>query len=174
MSNTTIKIHEIPESNIIPAGWKLIVTILICEGVGFSSGLISRSGMDSWFSTLAKPSWNPPAYLFGPVWTTLYLLMGFSLWLIWKNNTPAIKKKRNAIRIFALQLFLNFWWSIIFFKFHSPGIALIGIFLIVLTLCLTIYYFSYISRLAAWLLVPYIAWVSFATLLNYNIWWMNR
>ncbi|MFM9909175.1 MAG: TspO/MBR family protein, partial [Chitinophagaceae bacterium] len=140
MNNTTIKINEIPESHIIPSGWKLIVAVLICEGVGIASGLLSRSEMDNWFSTLAKPSWNPPAYLFGPVWTTLYLLMGVSLWLVWKSNAPAIKK-RNAIRIFALQLFLNFWWSIIFFKLHEPGFAFIDIILMVITILLTIYQF---------------------------------
>jgi translocator protein len=157
----------------IPSLWKFVIAILICEAVGITSGLLSQSGMNTWFSTLNKPSWNPPAYLFGPVWATLYFLMGISLWLIWKTNAPE-NHKRNAVTIFAIQLFLNFWWSIIFFKFHSSGIALIDIFLMVITISLTIYYFSYISPLAAWLLVPYIAWVSFATVLNYTIWCMNR
>ena len=84
--------------------------------------------MNPWFETLNKPSWNPPAYLFAPVWTRLYLLMGISLWLIWKSNTPA-PQKINLIILFSLQLFLNFWWSIIFFKFHSPALALLNIIL---------------------------------------------
>jgi translocator protein len=153
--------------------WKFLIAILVCEGVGIASGLLSQGEIASWFNTLNKPTWTPPSSLFGPVWTILYFLMGMSLWLVWKVYATE-SHKRNAVTIFAIQLFLNFWWSIIFFKFHSPGIALIDIFLMAITISLTIYYFSFISRLAAWLLVPYIAWVSFATVLNYNIWWMNR
>ncbi len=156
----------------IPSLWKLIIAILICEAVGISSGLLSRAGMNTWFDMLNKPGWNPPAYLFGPVWTTLYFLMGISLWLIWKSNAAAVKK-RNAVALFAIQLFLNFWWSLLFFKFHSPELAFIDIMLLLITIFFTIYYFSGISKLAAWLLVPYIAWVSFATVLNYTIWKLN-
>lgn len=173
MSNTTINLKQNAPANVIPDGWKLIVAIVICEGVGIISGLLSRSEMNTWFATLAKPSWNPPAYLFGPVWTTLYLLMGVSLWIIWKSDTIAIKKKRNAINIFAVQLFLNFWWSILFFKLHQPGLAFIDILLMLITILLTIYQFFKISKLAAWLLVPYISWVIFASVLNYTIWKMN-
>lgn len=153
--------------------WKLIIAIIICEGIGISSGLLSQSDMTTWFSTLNKPSWNPPSYLFGPVWTILYLMMGISLWLIWESNAPEAQKA-NAILIFALQLFLNFWWSIIFFRFHSPALALIDILLMLVAITITIYKFSGISHAAAWLLVPYIAWVSFATFLNYTIWSMNK
>jgi translocator protein len=154
------------------SAWKLITAILICEAVGISSGLLSREGLDTWFDTLIKPTWNPPAYLFGPVWTTLYLLMGISLWLVWKADT-SVNKKRNAMAVFALQLFLNFWWSLLFFKFHNPGLAFLDIILMVVTILLTIYYFSGISKLAAWLLIPYIAWVIFAAVLNYTIWKLN-
>jgi translocator protein len=162
-----------PETKGIPSLWKFIIAILICEGVGISSGLLSRAGMNDWFATLTKPSWNPPAYLFGPVWATLYFLMGVSLWLIWKSNVPTTNK-RNALSLFAIQLFLNFWWSLLFFKFHSPEFALIDIVFLLISIFFTIYYFSGISKLAAWLLVPYIAWVSFATILNYTIWSINR
>ena len=158
---------------IISPTWKLIFAILICEGTGVISGLIANTGMNPWFGTLNKPSWNPPAYLFAPVWTMLYLLMGISLWLIWKSNTPA-PQKSNAIILFALQLFLNFWWSIIFFKFHSPALALADIILMLILILFTIISFSKISKPAAWLLVPYIAWVSFATILNYTIWMLNK
>lgn len=161
-----------PATRSISSFWKLIIAILICEAVGVSSGLLSQAGMDTWFETLNKPSWNPPAYLFGPVWTILYLLMGVSLWLIWKSNAGTIKK-RNALVLFFLQLFLNFWWSLLFFKFHSPELALIDIVLLLISILFTVYYFSDISKLAAWLLVPYIAWVSFATVLNYTIWQLN-
>ena len=129
--------------------------------------------MNPWFETLNKPSWNPPAYLFAPVWTLLYLLMGISLWLIWKSNTPA-PQKINLIILFSLQLFLNFWRSIIFFKFHSPALALLNIILMLILILLTIINFSKISKPAARLLVPYIAWVSFATILNYTICILNK
>jgi len=99
--------------------------------------------------------------------------MGISLWLIWKSNTPA-PQKINLIILFALQLFLNFWWSIIFFKFHSPSLALLNIILMLILILLTIINFSKFSKAAAWLLVPYIAWVSFATILNYTIWILNK
>ena len=158
---------------IISSTGKLFIAILICEGTGIISGLIANTGMNPWFETLNKPSWNPPAYLFPPVWTLLYLLMGISLWLIWKSNTPA-PQKINLIILFSLQLFLNFWWSIIFFKFHSPALALLNITLMLILILLTIINFSKFSKAAAWLLVPYIAWVSFATILNYTIWSLNK
>ncbi len=151
---------------------KLVVAILICETVGITSGLLTRSEMTTWYITLQKPDWNPPNYLFGPVWTTLYLLMGIALWLVWKGDAPEIQKRR-AITMFALQLFLNFWWSILFFKLHSPAFALVDIVLMLLTITLTMLRFAPISRLAAWLLLPYLAWVSFATILNFAIWSLN-
>ena len=157
---------------ISPTG-KLFIAILICEGTGIISGLIANTGLNAWFGTLNKPSWNPPAYLFAPVWTMLYLLMGISLWLIWKSNTP-VPQKINLIILFSLQLFLNFWWSIIFFKFHSPALAFIDIILMLTIILLTIINFSKFSKAAAWLLVPYIAWVSFATILNFTIWILNK
>ena len=153
--------------------WKLIISILICETTGIASGLIANTGMNAWFDALNKPSWNPPAFLFAPVWTFLYLLMGISLWLIWKSAAP-VAQKSNAIILFSLQLFLNFWWSIIFFKFHSPAFALVDIILLLILILFTIISFSKLSKPAAWLLVPYIAWVSFATILNYSIWVLNK
>jgi tryptophan-rich sensory protein len=160
-------------SSKLSSTWKFIIAILLCEAVGISSGLLASASKNSWFDTLQKPAWNPPAYLFGPVWTTLYFLMGISLALIWTNKAPEIDK-RKAYTLFALQLFLNFWWSILFFNFHSPALALVDIILMVITIILTIVSFSFFSRTASWLLVPYIAWVSFATLLNFTIWNLNR
>ena len=151
----------------------LIIAILICESTGIISGLIANTGINPWFDTLNKPLWNPPAFIFAPVWTLLYLLMGISLWLIWKSNTPS-PQKNNAIILFFLQLFFNFWWSIIFFKFHSPAFALVDIILMLNLILFTIILFSKISKIAAWLLVPYIAWVSFATILNFTIWILNK
>lgn len=159
--------------NKIATTWKFIITVLICESVGILSGLLARANNNIWFQGLNKPVWNPPAYLFAPVWTTLYFLMGISLGIIW-NNTATEQSKRYAYLLFVLQLFLNFWWSILFFKFNSPIFALVDIILMVLIIILTIVSFSKFSKTAAWLLVPYIAWVSFATILNFSIWNLNR
>lgn len=153
--------------------WKFIIAILLCESVGISSGLLASANNNLWFDSLNKPTWNPPAYLFGPVWTTLYLLMGISLGIIWNNKATELNK-RNAYLLFATQLFLNFWWSIFFFRFHSPALALVNIVLMVITIILTIFSFSSFSKPASWLLVPYISWVSFATILNFSIWYLNK
>ena len=160
-------------SKTISSTWKLIISIFICEATGIVSALIANTRSNPWFDKLSKPSWNPPAFLFAPVWTLLYLLMGISLWLIWKSAVPA-PQKNKAIILFSLQLFLNFWWSIIFFRFHSPAFALVEIIGMLILILVTIISFSKISRHAAWLLVPYLAWVSFATVLNYSIWVLNK
>ncbi len=152
---------------------KLIIAILICEVTGILSGFLSNSGRGPWFDSLVKPEWNPPSSVFGPVWTILYLLMGISLWLVWKSNAPEPQKKQ-AMWLFAFQLFLNFWWSMIFFKFHAIGLAFAEIIMMWVLILFTIIYFSKISKPAAWLLVPYIAWVSFASILNYAIWMLNK
>lgn len=157
----------------LATAWKFIIAILLCESVGISSGLLASTNNNLWFDALNKPTWNPSAYLFGPVWTTLYLLMGISLGIIWNNKATELNK-RKAYFLFALQLFLNFWWSIIFFKLHSPALALVNIILMLILILLTIVSFSKFSKPAAWLLVPYIAWVSFATFLNYSIWILNK
>jgi tryptophan-rich sensory protein len=157
----------------ISSFWKLVICIVICEATGIVSSLFASAANNTWFNSLAKPEWNPPSYLFAPVWTSLYLLMGISLWIIWKNEASETTKQK-AYYLFAFQLFLNFWWSIIFFKFHSPLVALIDIILMLIIILLTIIHFSKFSKLAAWLLVPYISWVSFATLLNYSIWYLNK
>ena len=160
------------KSNELSSQWKFIIAVFICQAVGIVSGLLTQNEMTTWFSSLNKPSWNPPAYLFGPVWTTLYLLMGISLWLVWKSNAPETQKLRAELT-FALQLFLNFMWSILFFNIHSPALAFVDIVLMIVAILMTIGRFARISRLAAWLLVPYLMWVCFATVLNYRIWAMN-
>ena len=158
--------------NSIPSGWKLLISILICQLTGIISGLLSDVGNNAWFNSLNKPTWNPPDYIFGPVWTFLYLLIGVALWLIWKSSVQETRKK-NAECLFATQLFLNFWWSILFFKFHSPMWAFIDIVLMILLIIITIFKFASISKPAAWLLVPYISWVCFAAILNYTIYSIN-
>jgi tryptophan-rich sensory protein len=151
----------------------LVLFILLCEGVGLTSGYLANVSQNDWFNQLIKPSWNPPAYLFGPVWTILYFLMGVSIWLVWKNKS-AEQYKGNTYLLFAIQLFLNFLWSIIFFKLESPYFAFFDIILLIVTIGLTMKSFSYYSRTASWILLPYICWVSFAAFLNFKIWSLNQ
>ena len=152
---------------------KLIISILIPLVVGFTSSFFTASGVSTWFQTIEKPSWNPPNWLFAPVWTSLYILMGISLFLIWKNKFDQ-QKKRTALILFAFQLLLNFLWSFIFFGQHQIGWALADIVVLWLALLATIFAFAPLNRTAAWLLVPYISWVSFAALLNFSIWTLNK
>ena len=161
------------EKNTLSPQWKLFICIIICQSVGIISGLISATNNNSWLDSLQKPTWNPPGYLFGPVWTVLYLLMSISLWIVWKSNFNE-KLKNQAALLFALQLFFNFWWSVLFFKFQSPLFAFIDIVFMIILILMSISSFSKFSKLAAWLLVPYISWVCFAALLNYKIMVLNN
>lgn len=153
--------------------WKLIICIIICQATGIISGLLTTTQNNEWYKTIIKPSWNPPSYLFGPVWTVLYFLMAISLWIIWKSNALEDQKK-EACLIFASQLFLNFWWTIIFFRFHSPIAAFVEIIIMIALIFFTIFRFSEMSKTAAWLLVPYLSWVCFAAILNYELWNLNQ
>jgi benzodiazapine receptor len=151
---------------------KLIIAVAIPLAVGATSGFFTVSGVNSWYQTINKPSWNPPALIFGPVWTTLYIMMGIALYLVWKPNINDALK-RIAISLFAVQLILNFFWSFIFFNQRQIGWALAEIIVMWVFILLTIFAFARVNKTAAWLLVPYISWVSFATILNYTIWKLN-
>ena len=151
---------------------KLIISIAIPLMVGAIAGFFTNSGVNGWYLVANKPSFNPPNWLFAPVWTALYLMMGIAFYLVWsKDADKAIKK--TAIILFSVQLLLNFGWSFIFFYAHQPGWAFIEIIAMWVMILLTIFWFGKISPLAAWLLVPYISWVSFASLLNFYIWKLN-
>jgi translocator protein len=152
---------------------KIIIAIAIPLIAGGISGFFTTSEISGWYQTITKPSWNPPNWLFGPVWTTLYILMGIALYLVWKNETAEASIKRTAIILFAIQLLLNFFWSLIFFKQHQIGRAFIEIIAMWFFILLTIFAFAKVNTAAAWLLVPYICWVSFASILNYTIWKLN-
>ncbi|MFC4232685.1 TspO/MBR family protein [Parasediminibacterium paludis] len=155
-------------SNII----KAINSIALTVGLGAASGYVTVREIPTWYATLNKPSFNPPNYLFGPVWTILYILMGISVYLIWK--LPPSPHRKKAINLYLLQFVLNLAWSIIFFNQHQIFLALIEIIVMWFGILLTIFAFSKFSKLAAWLLVPYISWVSFAIILNTAIWLLNR
>ncbi len=145
---------------------KLIACILLCEAVGFLGSFFTMSSIPTWYAALAKPSFNPPNWIFGPVWTTLYLMMGISLYLVWMKG---FKKNKPAILIFLIQLALNFVWTPVFFGLHQLLLALIIIVLLWIEIFITIRKFYRISKPAAYLLVPYILWITFATALNLAI-----
>jgi translocator protein len=152
---------------------KLIISIAVPVAVGAVSGLFTVSEISGWYQTINKPSWNPPSWIFSPVWTTLYIMMGIALYLVWTAEVkPAAKKK--AIAFFVIQLVLNFFWSFIFFKQHQIGLAFAEIIIMFVFILMTIFSFARINKAAAWLLVPYISWVSFATILTYTIWQLNK
>jgi translocator protein len=152
---------------------KIIISIAIPLAAGGLSGFFTTSEIPDWYQTITKPSWNPPSWIFAPVWTTLYLLMGIALYLVWKNESVEASIKRSAIILFAVQLILNFFWSLIFFKQHQIGWAFAEIITMWVFVLLTIFAFAKVNTTAAWLLVPYICWVSFASILNYTIWKLN-
>jgi tryptophan-rich sensory protein len=151
---------------------KLIIAILIPLIIGAVSGFFTSEAVTGWYAAIQKPSFNPPNGIFAPVWTTLYIMMGIALYLVWKQERNT-KIWRQALFLFGLQLFLNFCWSLIFFKLEQPGWALVEMLCLWISILLTIIWFSKLSKVSAWLLVPYICWVSFAALLNYEIWRLN-
>ena len=151
---------------------KLIISIVATVGLGLLGGIFTAPQIQTWFVHLTKPSWNPPNWLFAPVWTMLYLLMGIAFYLVWRTKWEK-DAKSWAIIVFIAQFALNFAWSYIFFDQHQMGWAFVDIVVLWITVLCTIIAFSRIHKTAAWLLVPYISWVSFAALLNYTIWQMN-
>ncbi len=150
--------------------FKLIIAIVVSELAGIIGSVFTTPSIAGWYAGIVKPTLNPPAWVFGPVWIILYFLMGVSLWLVWKSNSS---EKKRAMWLFAAQLILNAVWSPVFFGNHSIGNALAIIVLLWAVIVLTILIFTKISKVAAWLLVPYILWVSFAVYLNFSIWQLN-
>jgi tryptophan-rich sensory protein len=148
---------------------KLVLSVGLCLTIGFISGIWTAKSISSWYRKLKKPSFNPPNWIFGPVWTVLYILMGISLYLVWISNPPTI-----VIIFFMIQLVLNFLWSIIFFSLKNRLIALIDIWVLLVMIIITALQFYPISKSAAFLFIPYILWVSFASVLNFEIYRLNR
>lgn len=146
---------------------RLLFFVLLCEGAGIVGSLFTFQSVSGWYPTLTKPFFNPPSFVFGPVWITLYLLMGVSLYLIWG-------KKKTKLKWFWVQLILNAFWSIAFFGLKSPILGLLVILLLEVSIILTIKSFSKANKTAAYLLYPYLFWVSFATILNLSIVALNR
>jgi tryptophan-rich sensory protein len=151
---------------------KLAVSIGVCLLAGVIGGLFTSSSIPTWYAALNKPAFNPPNWIFGPVWTLLYILMGVSLFLVWQKGLKN-KKAKTAVTIFGIQLALNTLWSILFFGLKSPILGLGEIVVLWAFILLSIIKFSKISKTAAWLLLPYILWVSFAAVLNLSIFLLN-
>jgi tryptophan-rich sensory protein len=148
-----------------------IISITVCLSAGGIGSIFTFQAIPTWYQTLNKPFFTPPSWLFGPVWTTLYVLMGISLGIVWRLNKSA--QRTNGIRIFALQIALNAFWSIAFFGLRSPLFGLIVIIPLWLAILQTIRAFKKLSAPAANLLIPYLLWVSFATFLNLAIFLLN-
>jgi len=152
--------------------FKMIFAVVVCELAGVVGSVFTVPSIAAWYANLAKPNFAPPSWIFAPVWTTLFALMGVSAFLIWKRGLEG-KGVKIALGIFIGQLVLNVLWSIIFFGLRNPFGAFVEIIFLWLAILATISAFSKISKLAAWLLVPYILWVSFAAYLNFAVWNLN-
>lgn len=151
---------------------KLIVSIVICQLAGIIGSLFTTPAINTWYESLNQPTFRPPNWLFGPVWLVLYLLMGISAYLVWQKGLDK-KEVRTALIIFAVQLVLNSFWSIIFFGMKNLSFALAEILVLWLFIILTIFKFYQIDKRAALLLIPYLLWVSFASFLNCSILRLN-
>jgi benzodiazapine receptor len=152
--------------------FKLLGSLALPLGLGAIASLFTAEAVPEWYETLNRPSFNPPNWLFGPVWTALYLLMGISLFLIWKQS--ASKERSLATFVFLLQIALNFCWSFIFFYYNLIGFALIEIIILWISIVIMIVLFYKIKPIAAYINIPYFLWVTFATILNASYYFLNR
>lgn len=156
---------------------RLATSIILPQLAGVIGSFFTISSVNSWYTTLVKPSFSPPNWLFGPVWITLYLLMGLSIYLVWSSLAKATdgqaKRIKQSMVIFWIHLFFNAIWTIIFFGLRNPGLALVDIIILLSLIVILIIRFWQIKKVSAYLLIPYLLWVSFATALNYAIWYLN-
>lgn len=147
--------------------FRLLLSVIVCESAGLIGSVFTLRTIDTWYLTLNKPFFNPPSFIFAPVWTTLYLLMGISLYVVWGT------KKAN-LKWFFIQLVLNALWSIVFFGLKNPAFAFVLVVFLWISIFLTIKDFGKLNKTASYLLYPYLAWVSFASLLNLSIVVLNK
>lgn len=145
-----------------------------CVGVGYLSSVVSRDETDPWFDSLVKPVFNPPVWLFSPVWTALYIMMGIAAGLVWDKVDTQRETVKKGLTFFWIQLGLNALWSYLFFSLHNPLLALIEIIILWLMIYETFMQFNKINKIAGYLFIPYLMWVTFATVLNASIWWLNK
>ncbi|MDA6070517.1 tryptophan-rich sensory protein [Flavobacterium sp. AC] len=153
---------------------KIVIALFICLMVGYSASTVTRPSVESWYPTLIKPIFNPPNWIFMPVWTMLYILMAVAAGLVWDKIKEQNQEVKVALGFFLIQLTLNAIWSYIFFGLKNPMLALIEIALLWLMIYETYLKFTKINKTAGYLLIPYMAWVAFAGILNASIWWLNK
>ena len=147
---------------------RILLSILICLLIGFLSGQYSSASVETWYITLDKPAFNPPDWVFAPVWTILYILMGIAGGMIW-NTGIELEGVRKALLLFIIQLLLNAIWAVIFFGMQNPPLALVEILFLFLAIYLCTKEFSSLNKQAGWLMIPYLLWVGYATILNLSI-----
>ncbi|SHJ61435.1 TspO/MBR family protein [Aquimarina spongiae] len=152
--------------------FRIGIAVVLCLLIGFLSSIATKTSIDTWYQTLNKPSFTPPNWLFGPVWAILYIMMGVAAGIVWSKGFYH-KWVKIALYHFGFQLLLNAAWSIFFFGLQNPLIALLDIIALFILLFFTIRWFKVVNKTAAYLLIPYIAWVAFATALNFGIWRLN-
>ncbi|MWB94308.1 tryptophan-rich sensory protein [Flavobacterium sp. GA093] len=153
---------------------RIAIAIIVCLAVGYSSSEVTKSAIETWYATLEKPIFNPPNWIFAPVWTLLFILMGIAAGLVWDKIKEQNEEVKKALGFFLIQLVLNAIWSYLFFGLKNPMLALIEIVLLWLMIYETYLKFTKINKIAGYLLIPYMAWVGFAAILNASIWWLNR
>ena len=149
-----------------------VVSIVVCQGAGLIGSVATFPSIPTWYASLEKPPFNPPNWIFGPVWTALYALMGIAAFLVWRKGIRN-REVKIALGIFLVQLVLNTLWSVVFFGLHSLAGGLVVIVVLWIAILLSIITFYRISKVAGVLLIPYILWVSFATILNFSLWQLN-
>jgi len=153
--------------------WLALLLILIVSFTAAAiGGYATADSVRTWYPTLVKPTWNPPSAIFAPVWTLLYMMMSVAAWRIWLR--PELPDARPTLRLFFVSLVLNVLWSVLFFGLHRPGWALLEVVVFWGTLVVLLGRFRRMDAVAGWLWVPYVAWVTFATVLNAAVWWLNR
>jgi len=153
---------------------KIAIALIICLAVGYSASTVTRPSVETWYPTIVKPVFNPPNWIFMPVWTLLYILMAIAAGLVWDKIKEQTEEVKKALLFFIIQLILNAIWSYLFFGLKNPLLALVEIVLLWLMIYETYFKFIKINKTAGYLLIPYLAWVGFATILNASIWWLNK
>lgn len=153
---------------------RILVVVVTCLVIGYFSGMVTRAAITSWYPTLIKPSFNPPNWIFAPVWSMLYVMMGVAAGLVWTRIDSDRENIKNALVLFAVQLALNALWSYLFFGLKNPMLAGLEIIILWLMIYETYTKFIKINKIAGYLMIPYLAWVSFAMVLNISIWWLNK
>ena len=156
------------KKNIVWLFFFITLCLVLGNGLG---GYFTFVSVETWYQTLNKPVFNPPDWVFGPIWTTLYILMGISIWLVWKSENN--RTRTIAIRIFWLQFFFNVFWTYLFFGIQKISLSFVEIIFLSFLIFFNIFYFFKIDKIASYLLIPYLIWVLYASFLTYNIWVLN-